>query len=242
MERRNENLALAFQEVLTAAERLRTGRQSVADAAAFRYQMLESLKAAGEQARNHGYHADDIKLAVFAVVAFVDESVLNLRSPIFADWPRRPLQEELFGHHVAGEVFFRNVQDLLGKTDSPDLADLLEVYQLCLLLGFAGRYSLGGRGELRAVTDAVADKIRRIRGAAGDLSPCWMPPPDPVHRAGADPLVRKFAIAAAACAALMVILFIVYKVILSGAAPQATAQSGGSGFSLAASCVTEVLS
>ena len=163
--RRNENLALAFQEILTAAERLRTGRQSIADATAFRYQILEGLKAADQQARNHGYHADDVKLAIFAVVALVDESVLNLRSPVFADWPRRPLQEELFGHHVAGEVFFKNLQDLLGKTDSPDLADLLEVYQLCLLLGFVGRYSLGGRGDLRAVGEAVAEKIRRIRGA-----------------------------------------------------------------------------
>jgi type VI secretion system protein ImpK len=124
------------------------------------------------------------------------------------------LQEELFGHHIAGEVFFRNLQDLLGKTDSPDLADLLEVYQLCLLLGFAGRYSLGGRGELRAVGEAVAEKIRRIRGVAGDLSPAWALPPEAVHRAGTDPLVRKFGVTAAACGLLAVILFAVYKLIL----------------------------
>jgi type VI secretion system protein ImpK len=212
--RRNENLALAFQEILTAAERLRTGRQSSADAAAFRYQILEGLKAAGQQARAHGYHADDIQLATFAVVAFVDESVLNLRSPAFADWPRRPLQEELFGHHVAGEVFFRNLQDLLGKTDSPDLADLLEVYQLCLLLGFAGRYSLGGRGELRAVSEAVAEKIRRIRGAAGEISPAWALPLEGVRRLGTDPLVKTFGIVAAVCGLLAAILFVVYKLIL----------------------------
>jgi len=212
--RRNENLALAFQEILTAAERLRTGRQSIADATAFRYQILEGLKAADQQARNHGYHADDVKLAIFAVVALVDESVLNLRSPVFADWPRRPLQEELFGHHVAGEVFFKNLQDLLGKTDSPDLADLLEVYQLCLLLGFVGRYSLGGRGDLRAVGEAVAEKIRRIRGAEGEISPAWALPPEAVRRAGTDPLVKTFGIVAAACGLLMVILFVVYKVIL----------------------------
>jgi type VI secretion system protein ImpK len=212
--RRNENLALAFQEILTAAERLRTGRQTIADAAAFRYQILEGLKGAEQQARAHGYHADDIKQAVFAVVALVDESVLNLRSPAFADWPRRPLQEELFGHHVAGEVFFRNVQDLLGKTDSPDLADLLEVYQLCLLLGFAGRYSLGGRGELRAVGEAAAEKIRRIRGSGGEISPAWALPPEAVRRTGTDPLVRRFEIAAAGCALLMVILLVIYKMIL----------------------------
>ena len=169
--RRHENLALIFQEILVGSERLRTGRQTVADPAAFRQQVIDALKTADQQARNQGYAAEDIKLAIFAVVAFVDESVLNLRLPVFADWPRRPLQEELFGHHVAGEIFFKNLQELLGKSDSQDLADLLEVYLMCLLLGFAGRYSLGDRGELRAITDATNEKIRRIRGSAAMLSP-----------------------------------------------------------------------
>ena len=57
---------------------------------------------AEQEARSRGYTAEDMRLASFAVVAFLDESVLNLRNPVFADWPRQPLQEELFGHHVAG--------------------------------------------------------------------------------------------------------------------------------------------
>ena len=48
------------------------------------------------------------------MVAFLDESILNLRNPVFADWPRKPLQEELFGHHMAGEIFFQNLQPLAG--------------------------------------------------------------------------------------------------------------------------------
>ena len=110
LRRRQENLALVFQEVLVAGERLRSGRQTVTDPAIFRQQVIDALKLADQQARSQGYHADDIKLAIFAVVAFVDESVLNLRLPVFEDWPRRPLQEELFGHHVAGEIFFQTLQ------------------------------------------------------------------------------------------------------------------------------------
>ncbi len=212
--RRHENLALVFQEILVGSERLRSGRQTVADPAAFRQQVIDALKIADLQARNQGYAAEDIKLAIFAVVAFVDESILNLRLPVFADWPRRPLQEELFGHHVAGEIFFKNLQELLGKNDSQDLADLLEVYLMCLLLGFAGRYSLGDRGELRAITDAANEKIRRIRGGVPALSPAWEIPPEAPQQAGADPLVRKIGIAAAACVALALILFIAYKLIL----------------------------
>jgi type VI secretion system protein ImpK len=212
--RRHENLALTFQEILVGGERLRSGRQTVSDPAIFRQQVIDALKMADQQARNQGFNAEDIKLAIFAVVAFIDESVLNLRLPVFADWPRRPLQEELFGHHIAGEVFFKNLQELLGKNDSQDLADLLEVYLLCLLLGFAGRYSLGDRGELRAITNATEEKIRRIRGGAGVLSPAWELPKESLQAPGADPLVKKIGIAAAACLALALILFIAYKLVL----------------------------
>ena len=69
-------------------------------------------------------------MATLAVVGFLDESILNTRNPLFADWPRKPLQEELFGIHMAGEVFFQNVEQLLGRNDSADLADLLEVHYL----------------------------------------------------------------------------------------------------------------
>jgi type VI secretion system protein ImpK len=182
--------------------------------ATFRYNILEGLKAADQQARSQGYNGEDIKLAIFAVVAFVDESVLNARNPVFADWPRRPLQEELFGHHVAGEIFFQNLKDLLGRSDSQDLADVLETYHLCLLLGFAGRYSLGGRGELKAIIDATADKIRRIRGGAGDLSPAWILPADPPRAAGTDPWVKRLTIAAGSCLVLALVLFVIFKVVL----------------------------
>ena len=212
--RRPDNLALAFQEILTVIERLRSNRQPIPDAATFRYQFREALKLADAEARKRGYTAEDIQLAIFAVVAFLDESILNLRSPIFADWPRRPLQEELFGHHIAGEIFFKNLQDLLGRSDSQELADLLEVYYLCLLLGFAGRYSLGGQGDLRGLSDAAADKIRRIRGGAGLLSPTGGLPAEGRRQAGSDPWVKKLIIAASAAGLLALILFVSYWVIL----------------------------
>ncbi len=213
-QRRPSNLALAFQETLTVSERLRTGRQVVTDPASFRHFILEGLKSADGEARRQGYAAEDIKLAIFAVVAFLDESVLNLRAPVFADWPRRPLQEELFGHHVAGEVFFQNLQQLLGKSDSHDLADLLEVYHLCLLLGFAGRYSLAGRGDLKGFVDATAEKIRRIRGPERPFSPYPILTPGAIA-AAKDPWIRTLMISAAACAALALVLFVSYKLMLS---------------------------
>jgi type VI secretion system protein ImpK len=225
-ERRQENLALAFQEILTVSGRLRSGRQAVSEAASFRHNILEGLKVADQQARAQGYNGEDIKLAIFAVVAFVDESVLNLRNAAFADWPRRPLQEELFGHHVAGEVFFKNLQDLLLRGESQDLADILEVYQLCLLLGFAGRYSMGGHGELKAISDVTADKIHRIRGGTGALSPLWALPLEAKRQSGSDPWVKRWGIAAAACFAFTLVLFAIYRLVLGSGVSSLAELSG----------------
>ena len=211
--RRPENLALIFQEALTAIERLRANRQGVSDANAFRHHMREACKTATDKALAAGYNAEDTRYATYAVVAFLDESVLNSHNPIFADWLRKPLQEELFGVQIAGEVFFHYLQQLLGKSDSSDLADLLEVYYLCMLLGFSGRYSAGNRGELSQIMTLTADKIRRIRGRFGQLSPAWMVPPG-AAAARSDPWVKKLGWTAAICAAMMVLLFIIYTVVL----------------------------
>jgi type VI secretion system protein ImpK len=207
-----ENLAFVFQELLTVGERLRSYRQQVSDPYSFRAQLWTGIKQAEEEGRRRGYSGDDVELAIFAVVAFLDESILNLRSPIFADWPRQPMQEERYGHHIAGEIFFQNLQKLLARTDSHELADLLEVYHLCLLLGFAGRYSMGGRGDLRAMIMQTADKIQRIRQTGPELAPWWRLPNEAAPRAGGDPWVLRLAITAGACFALMVILFVVFYI------------------------------
>ena len=209
--RRPENLPLIYQEVLTAVVRLRAGRQNVGDTDAFRHHMREALKTAASQALAAGYAADDVKFATFAAVAFLDESILNSQNPIFGDWLRKPLQEELFGIHIAGEVFFQNLQQLLGRQDSQDLADLLEIHLLCMLLGFSGRYSVGHRGELGQTIAMTREKIQRVRGPFGPLSPGWSPPTETLA-AGGDPWVRKLAAIAIACAAVTVLLFAGYKI------------------------------
>jgi type VI secretion system protein ImpK len=223
--RRMENLALVFQELLTVGERLRSSRQQVADAASFRAQIWAAVRHADEEARRLGYSADDIELATFAAIAFLDESILNLRLPVFNDWPRQPLQEERYGHHIAGEIFFQNLQKILGRQDSHEAADLLEVYQLCLLLGFAGRYSMGGRGDLRAVTMQTADKIQRIRQTGAELSTGWRLPHDPPIAAGGDPWAKRWMYIAIGCASFLVLLFVGFYFLLDSGADSLAAMA-----------------
>jgi type VI secretion system protein ImpK len=101
-------------------------KQGVTDPNAFRLHMRDAFRVSTDKALAAGYNANDARDAAFAAVAFLDESVLNSQNPIFVDWLRQPLQEELFGTHIAGEVFFQRLNELLGRNDSSDLADLLE--------------------------------------------------------------------------------------------------------------------
>jgi type VI secretion system protein ImpK len=199
-------LALVLQEPFTIAIRLRSGRPVAADAASFRIQVKQLLAAADQEARRLRYEATYIRLAVYAFVAFLDESVLNSRQPIFADW--QPLQEEVFLDHVAGETFFKHVDELLRQQDSSQLADVLEVYQFCMLLGFRGKYSAANADGLQATMHAVGDRIRRIRGPVGSLSPAWALPTGEVLPASRDALIPRLLAFAAGALVLAVAVFV----------------------------------
>ena len=86
---------------------------------------------------------------------------------------------------MAGESFFDQLKALNKRRDSPQLADILEVYYLCLLLGYQGRY--GGYaddqgGELRQIEDDLRARIETVRGSAlkflvgGDAKQAAPPP------------------------------------------------------------------
>ncbi len=213
-DQRQGGLALTLQEVFTAAVRLRANRQVAADANSFRTQLKQLLTAADQEARNLGYTGDDVRLAVYAVIVFVDESVLNSRQPMFAEWPAKTLQEEVFREHMGGEVFFNNLQDLLRRPDSREGADVLEVYQLCLLLGFRGRYDVAGGGETRGLASSVAEKIARIRGGRAELAPSWSPPTGETIPVTTDPWNRKLAFIAAGAFGFAIFLFIIFDFAL----------------------------
>jgi type VI secretion system protein ImpK len=210
-------MAVALQEVLTATVRLRADRQVAADADSFRRHIRQVIAAGEQEARRAGYEDEHTRFAIYATVAFLDESVLNSTRPMFAEWPRRPLQEELYGGNIGGEIFFDYVQQLLERPDSEDLADVLEVYQLCLLLGFSGRYGAGGAGELQRLAARIEEKIRRIRGPYGDLAPAWTPLPSGMPAPPRDGWIRPLAYGAIAAALLAGALFLIYHFSLSSA-------------------------
>jgi len=161
-----ENLALLYQNVLTGVVRIRAGRLPLNDVEVFR-----TLQEVEHEAGVAGYRSNDIRDAEFAVVALLDETILSLRDAKAEEWRKKPLNIELFGQAIAGDVFFDKLADIERRGDSPQLADLLEVYLLCLLLGFEGRFAPPLLGELSRIAERLRRRIELIRGIDYRLSP-----------------------------------------------------------------------
>jgi type VI secretion system protein ImpK len=207
-------LALTLQEAITAIVRVRSDRRDVPDPAGFRQQFKQVLATAHDEARKSGYPSEDVRLAVYAVVVLLDESVLQSRQVAFRDWARQPLQEELFGGHIGGEVFYERLRELLGREDAEAVADVLEVYLLCLLLGFRGRYAGAGEGERQQWMSAAAQRLARWRGRGGALCPAWAPPAQERIRPPGDPWLLRLALIAAAGMVIALVLLVGFQVSL----------------------------
>lgn len=215
-------LAQSFQEVFTVATRVRAQRQPRTDPAMFRAHVKQLLRQQAEDARAAGYAAEDVRLAVYAYIAFLDETILNFGRANFPDWAGQPLQEEIFGTARAGQTFFEHLREILSRPDSPPVADLVEVYLLCLLLGFRGRYGAGEGGELQAWTSQATDKLRRVRGESTRFAPHGTPPPDEDAPRLHDPWMRRLTWIAAGVAGFTLALYLLYAWVLGGDVGEAT--------------------
>lgn len=203
---RRASLALRFQEILTAVVRLRYGKQNVSNSDTFREHMRNALRMASENANRRGYSHETVKVAAESVVAFLDETVIGLGTPAFLHWSAYPMYQELFGEGDAGELFFDNIERLLADRDKKEVAEVLEVYAQCLLLGFRGRLRTAENGEVTALLENMKDKIRGIRGGYTGLSPHWELPEEAPPPRKLDPLAPKLTVATGAAAALALIL------------------------------------
>ena len=210
---RTNSLALSFQDVITVVLRMRYGSQRVSDAAGFRANIRKMIATAAQEVRSLGYSDATSHMALYAIIGFLDESVLNSQDPTFADWARRPLQEEMFGGHFAGETFFRQVTDLLNAPESAEVADTLELHAICLELGYRGKYAFGDAGEIHGILGRIRDKIVRIRGplALARLSDV----PEVRIQAKPDRWMTALWITAVAMVVLTIALFAVYTLTLS---------------------------
>jgi type VI secretion system protein ImpK len=154
------------------------------DKTAFAEHMTAFLGEVDRKAKERGIPADDVTAAKYAFCAAVDEIILRSDFDIRDAWDTRPLQLRLFGDQLAGEHFFQRLEDLRARGSVHLQA--LEVYHMCLLLGFEGRFALDGRDKLNYLGARLGDEIARMRGKTRGFAPHGERPDQIAHKLGGD--------------------------------------------------------
>lgn len=163
---------LSAELLALALELRRTG--SFGDAEVLRARIDEQFRDLDVRARQADIPQEDVQRAKYAIAAFIDETILTSDSPVKNAWADKPLQLAYFNDFSAGEEFYNKIDALRGAKN----ASVLEVYYLCLALGFRGKYvDLQGMEKKKILMDTIQREIRSAQPPeAQGLSPRWQPP------------------------------------------------------------------
>ncbi len=146
--------------------------QDLGDPEELRKRITQMFGGMENNGKDIGINNEDILSTKYALSAFIDETILNSQWSARESWLKRPLQLEYFGTQLAGEEFFKKLEQLRQQADSK--IDSLEVFYTCLSLGYEGRYKILGLDKLKILIQELGNDIDRIRGrGAKEISPHW---------------------------------------------------------------------
>ncbi len=121
------------------------------------------------QLRKAGFSNQDVEDITYAIVALADEVALNSGEPVSSYWMGNLLQFKYFRENTAGDGFFSRLEAV--RRD-PQRKDALEIFTLCLLFGFQGKYRVrGGELELMTLTESLKREAFRPTINTEVLSP-----------------------------------------------------------------------
>lgn len=139
-----------------------------------RQRILTALDTMVGRGRARGYPDSELAEARYALVAFLDEQINKSNWPGRNEWMGQPLQLELYREYTAGENFFKRMRVLVQQGQ---FSPALEVYYLCMLLGFRGAY--GASGDTRTLSgfsDGARQRLTQAWPQTAKLAPRAEPP------------------------------------------------------------------
>lgn len=173
-------------------------------------EMLTQLEKRGKGLK---YTEKQLETAKFALASYIDEMVLMAQFPFRDEWEKYPLQLKYFGEHLAGVKFFERLTEIL--RDPSRHGDLLELYYMCLLLGYKGRFRDYFEDELADVARQVEEALRKVdRLRTVPQSPHWLADDQPEIREE-PPVPLWIKIYGATAGAMVVLVFFMFKLGLA---------------------------
>ncbi len=113
--------------------------------------------------------AGDFALAKYALIYWIDEVLINSGWSRALDWREHILEWDFYRERLGGEAFF----DRAREAEALSRTDPLEVFFLCVALGFQGKYTFS-RPDLRKWAERAYGRI-----ASGSKHPDRFLPEEP---------------------------------------------------------------
>lgn len=144
-----------FCDLFSFTLRLSDNREQYTDARQTHEYYLGLIEEARICSRERGYDRQQFNEALFAVIIWIDETILCSDLPFTHAWSTYQLQLHLLGTNNGGDEFY----DHLAAVDRQD-TQLLEVFAYCLAFGFHGSLY----GDVAALEERRAEIISRLYG------------------------------------------------------------------------------
>lgn len=206
----NPLLNVAAEQISLLAELRHTAElDNVVD---FRKHLIAGLNRFDSEARNQNLAPEVVISARYVLCAALDEAILNTPWGERSGWARASLLSVFHNETFGGEKVFQILDRVQQRPGA--FLDLLEFIQVCLSLGFAGKYKLDPRGgeQLERLRENLYRIIRQQRGEPErELSPLWR------GAASTRRLDRRipFWVIASVCLALLLLVYIGFRGWLS---------------------------
>ncbi len=175
--------------------------------------VAQEVRRFEESASARGVRQENVLVARYCLCTFVDECALSTPWGAESSWSAESLLSKFHGERWGGEKFFAVLERM--QREPAGHLDLIELFDVCLLLGFQGRYRIADRGQTK-LAEVQAEVGRVLRAQKGEfereLSPHW-------RGAGAVgvPLARYLPVwvVTAAAAVLLVVVYLALSLRLS---------------------------
>lgn len=159
-------------------------RYTPTDTESFRGRLREFLSQVDRGSKRIDASGEDVYLAKYAYCALMDEMVMSNQGSLAESWQRNPLQLEMFGDQLAGENFFLRLEEL--RAAGAPRVQVLEVFHMCLLMGFQGKYVIEGSEKLSYLTARLGDEIAGHKGQRAAFAPHAQAPDRISHKLRAE--------------------------------------------------------
>ncbi|WP_420466538.1 DotU family type VI secretion system protein [Panacagrimonas sp.] len=204
-------LLAAATPILDLIPQLRGSVQ--ADPNAVKSSLIAGIRSFEQSARKANLAPEKIVAARYALCTFVDETAANTPWGGSGQWSAQSLLVSFHNEAWGGEKTFQ----LLAKlAENPGAnRDLLELLEVCLAMGFQGRFRVvdNGQAQLLQVRERLFEVLRRERGdVERELSPNWKG-----AAFGQNAIISLFPlwVVAAATALILTLTFVILSTVLN---------------------------